>query len=1630
LLTAVLAVPFLVVAQKTDQTILFDVLPTKIFGSPSFELAGKASSGLPVSYLSSNIQVATISGTTVTIVGAGQTNITAKQNGDAAFNAASDVSRSLLVSKANQTITFPNPVFSYTYGDPPFNLGASSSSGLPLSFTVSNQQIGGISNGFFQINAAGECTVTASQAGNSNYLAAVSVTKTVFIRKVSQVITFPNLPLKTFGNSSFDPSASSSSSLPVVYGTSDPTIAIIQDAKVVIVGAGVVDITADHPGSNNYFPASTKVRTLTIQRASQTLTITSASSSTFGASPIILSAVSSANLPVTRFTSQYDTIASIDNTPQLTIRGAGETNITAYQPGDKNFLPVQVSKKLTVNKASQIITFLALPTLSFGAPPYIMNATSSSGLAVTFSSTRKAVAVTAGNSLVGQGLGTASVIASQSGNSNYLPALNVNQNVTITGTASVFQMSGSTLRGGTGKGTLFKMKSDGSQLITTLNFPGSGIGLPNGGLIKSTNGKLYGVIAAGGTGSGVVFSIDTDGSNYTVLHNFSGLDGSFPTGSLFEANNGYLYGATLFGGNNVGVIFRLQKDGTDFSVLHKFSPGGYIPSAGPIQAVDGKLYGSTAQGGTTGFGTLYSMNIDGSGYNEFLSFDGVSNGSTPRGALIQGPDLFLYGVTSGGGSQGKGVMFKVQTNGTSYTKLVEFDGAAKGSNGASTPFLGSDGKLYTMTQRGGANDNGAIFSISTNGTGFLKIFDFNGTAGKFPLGSLIEASDGYLYGMTSEGGATNQGTSFKIRKDGSNFAKLVDFIGTNGANPQLGPLLEVQTGLFLGITYRGGASDAGIIFSVSPVGTFNLFKDFPQPAGLPDFIIPNSDFSGIFGIATSGGAFGGGAVFGSKNDGSNYTELAYLKGNALYACCLTRSSDNRLWGVGREGITSFSYFLFRVDETGANYQRVVTLDDLSIGANPRSLIDFSDDYIYGVAVNGGIANSGTVFKVKKDGSGLSKVTDIPGGALGSQPYVQSIKHSNGSLYGVAQEGGANNNGAVFKVSPDGVYSKIADLKQSITGAYPKRIIELNGGSLCIATANGAANNRGALFTVDENGQNLQKTFDFSSQTGSDTRTMTQSAEGYVFVTLGSEGAQNNGTIIRVLPDGSSYSKLFDFSGTNGSEPNSLMFEKLPQSITSFEDIPQKQFVDPPFLLKATSSSGSLIRFTSSDPSIASVEGYTVTIHKVGTVTISAQIPGSGNYTPSATVQKTLTIVKSDEQFTFANIASKKFGDEDFRLVASTSSQRPISFSSSDPTVATVSRGVATIVGTGTTTITASVALDPNFNSVSPIQRILTVSKGNQNILFYPLAARYVDAVPFTLSASTSSGLPINFGSNNLAVATVSGGTVTVQGAGQTVFAASVAGNINYLDAQTVNQTLLIKKRDQFIDFNNLTNRSIEESSFPIQNAIASSGLPVTVSNTSTHISIANNLVTILEAGSVTINATQEGSTIFLEAPQVSRTFCIIPSKPILTSDSINASRFVLTSSAAIGNQWFRDGTLIFGETGKTLIAEKSGVYTVKVTVEGCSSAPSKSQALIITSIEEPSQQLVFYPNPSETLLFVSLPHQGIAEIQILSLLGIELKRFQSSNAIAEVDVSTLPSGTYLIQLRMGTSVVTHRFIKK
>lgn len=156
------------------QTISFAALPTMTYGVAPFTLTATASSGLPVSFVSSNTGVATVSGNTVTVVGAGTTTITASQEGNSSYLPATNVSRTLTVLKAGQTISFGSlPV--KILGDTAFTLTATASSGLPVTYVSSNPSVVSISGNTATVVGLGSATITASQAGNNNYNAAASV---------------------------------------------------------------------------------------------------------------------------------------------------------------------------------------------------------------------------------------------------------------------------------------------------------------------------------------------------------------------------------------------------------------------------------------------------------------------------------------------------------------------------------------------------------------------------------------------------------------------------------------------------------------------------------------------------------------------------------------------------------------------------------------------------------------------------------------------------------------------------------------------------------------------------------------------------------------------------------------------------------------------------------------------------------------------------------------------------------------------------------------------------------------------------------------------------------------------------------------------------------------------------------------------------------------------------------------------------------------------------------------------------------------------------------------------------------------------------------------------------------------
>jgi hypothetical protein len=244
---------------RADQTITFDPLAAKAYGDADFAVAASASSGLAVSFeVSGNC---TVSGSTLHLTGVGSCTVTASQSGDSNNNAATDVSQSFTIAKANQTLSFA-ALAAKTFGDGDFSVGATASSGLPVSFAASGSC--SLAGATVHITSGGSCTVTASQPGDSNYNAAPDIPQTFTIAKASQTITFGALPNKTYGAADFGVSATTSSGLAVSFTASGRCS--MSGSTVHTTGAGSCTVTASQPGSANFEAATSVSRTFSITR--------------------------------------------------------------------------------------------------------------------------------------------------------------------------------------------------------------------------------------------------------------------------------------------------------------------------------------------------------------------------------------------------------------------------------------------------------------------------------------------------------------------------------------------------------------------------------------------------------------------------------------------------------------------------------------------------------------------------------------------------------------------------------------------------------------------------------------------------------------------------------------------------------------------------------------------------------------------------------------------------------------------------------------------------------------------------------------------------------------------------------------------------------------------------------------------------------------------------------------------------------------------------------------------------------------------------------------------------------------------------------------------------------------------
>ena len=392
------------------------------------------------------------------------------------------------------------------------------------------------------------------------------------------------------------------------------------------------------------------------------------------------------------------------------------------------------------------------------------------------------------------------------------------------------------------------------------------------GLILGPDGNLYGTSSGGGAfNEGTLFKM-TPGGVVTVLHSFSGnsnADGGRPIAGLLLASDGNMYGRPSRPRSSPagGPVFKLTPDGA----FHALSnPIQVISYSSLMEASNGFLYG-TGVNGPTGMGTVFNAPILDCCIGLRFSHQfmdpmhppdaGGVDGANPLAALVEGTDGNLYGTTQLGGDHSLGTIFRMTPNGA-ITILHPFAGGADGASPYGALILASDGNFYGTTSQGGACDCGTLFRMTPAGDVTVLHAFTGGTDGAYPLAALTQGSEGDFYGTTSQGGGPNRGTVFRLTAAGV-FSSLHAFGDGEGRDPRAA-LLEVG-GTFYGTTLAGGPADLGTIYTVTPTGTVRVLVTADTDGAIPKAGLTRGSDGALYGTTSSGGQgstpFGGGTFF-------------------------------------------------------------------------------------------------------------------------------------------------------------------------------------------------------------------------------------------------------------------------------------------------------------------------------------------------------------------------------------------------------------------------------------------------------------------------------------------------------------------------------------------------------------------------------------------------------------------------------------------------------------------------------------------------------------------------------------------------------------------------------------------------
>jgi uncharacterized repeat protein (TIGR03803 family) len=783
-------------------------------------------------------------------------------------------------------------------------------------------------------------------------------------------------------------------------------------------------------------------------------------------------------------------------------------------------------------------------------------------------------------------------------------------------------------------GMIFKSGPTASNKSIVHNFTsedgGSGSGQTQ--LLHTPGGLFYGVLSSGGiNGLGVIYTYDPVNNAYAKKADFTGENGKNPLGTLTLGSNGKIYGTVWYGGSSdKGGIFEYNPASETLSLKIHFTgiEGQFGGCVGITEGADGKFYGVRYNGGSQFKGVIFVFDPVANTYSEKFHFtDDAAHGRNPMGVLFPTDHGTKFFGTTESGASSSGVIFKYDPVSNTFTKKFDITG----TNGAYPRGYFTahpNGKLYGVTQSGGTG-TGVLFEYDTINNVYQKKADF-GFNHRANVGVAV-AENGKIYGMTQNGGLYAAGSLFEFDPLNSTYEYKYSF-NTDAGDSQYATVALGNDGKLYAMTTGGSVGEGGFIFSYDIASEILTKKiDFnPAPLGAQPYgTVTEGNNGKLYGVTAKGGENGYGVLFElnpSTNEFSKKVDFDGTNGKAGHGSLLLASNGN-LYGTTRRGGTYDNGVLFEYNSTEEVFTVKMSFPEEEGGRPEGNLIEGAAGKLYGLTPFGGASGPGVVFEYDIDNDLYTKKADF-NDDNGSEPKGGLCKFTNGKFYGLTYYGGTGGYGVLFDFDPEsGELQKKIDFNNT-DGANPVGDLLLaSNGNIYGVTSKGGANDDGVLFEYipESNTYTVKYTFNETTM-GRPGGTLIESSNGKLYGMSTSPSDTGEGAIFEYTLASGAVKKASDFTYATGSPfiENSLSFVKSKQALT-FPAIALKFLGEPPFALPASTTSGLTVVYESSNPEIASVDGNMMTIHKTGTISITASQPGNAGYKPASSQEQSLVI---------------------------------------------------------------------------------------------------------------------------------------------------------------------------------------------------------------------------------------------------------------------------------------------------------------------------------------------------------------------------------------------------------------------